>query len=111
MNIDIKRIGTVDVLTPKVPLVDDDAEEFVEIVKTQLDAPNPRFVLDMHEVPYMSSRGIEGLVEAATDLQQRGGGLRLASVTATCREILELTGHAERIAFFDDTQDAVRSFL
>ena len=111
MNIDAKRVGTVDVLTPQGPLVDEDAERFIEALKTKLQAPNPRFVLDLHEVPYVDSRGIEGLVEAALDLQQRGGRLRLAAVTATCREVFELTGQTQRVEFFDETTDAVRSFL
>jgi len=111
MNIEAKRVGTVDVLTPQGPLVDEDAESFVETLQGKLEAPNPRLVLDLHKVSYMDSRGIEGLVDAALDLQQRGGRLRLASVTATCREVFELTGQSRRVEFFDETQDAVRSFL
>ncbi len=111
MNIDTRRVGTVDVITPSGPLVDEDANTFVETLQTRLESPNPRLVLDMSEVPYMDSRGLEGLVETSYDLQQRGGRLRLASTTATCREILELTGQAQQFDFFDETKDAVRSFL
>jgi stage II sporulation protein AA (anti-sigma F factor antagonist) len=111
MSIDIKRTGTVDVISPKGPLVDEDAEALIENLATALKAANPRFVIDMSEVPYMDSRGVEGLVDAATDLQQRGGRMRLVSVSATCREILEITGQARRVEFFEDTQHAVRSFL
>lgn len=111
MSIDVKRVGTVDVITPRTPLVDEDAEAFVETISAKLAMSNPRFVLDMHEVPYVDSRGIEGLVDASADLLQRGGRLRLAAVAATCREVLELTGHAQRFEFFNSLQDAVRSFL
>ena len=111
MNIECKRVGTVEVVAPKGPLVDEDAERFVALMKDKLTAPNPRLVLDMKEVAYMDSRGIEGLVEAADDLQHRGGRLRLAALTATCREVLELTGQTGRLEFFDETQSAVRSFL
>jgi anti-anti-sigma factor len=111
VRIDTKCVGTVNVLVPQGPLVDEDAEAFIEVVKARLDAPNPRFVLEMHNVPYFDSRGIEGLVEAADELRQRGGRLRLASVPQTCREVLELTGQAQRFEFFDEAHDAVRSFL
>jgi anti-anti-sigma factor len=111
MHIDVKRIGTVDVLTPRGAMVDEDAEEFVGTLQVRLKASNPRFVLDLHEVPYFDSRGLEGLVDAAYDLQQRGSRLRLAAVTATCREVFELTGQAGMMEFFDEPQDAVRSFL
>lgn len=111
MKITTKRVGTVDVLKPHGPLADDDAGVFMETVKTRLSGANPRFVVDLGEVPYLDSRGIEGLVDIARDLQQRGGRLRLASVAQTCREVLDITGHADEVEFFQDSQDAVRSFL
>jgi anti-anti-sigma factor len=111
MKIDSQRIGTVDVITPLGALADEDGGLFIESVKTRLEAPNPRLVLSLQEVPYFDSQTIETLVDAASDLEQRGGRLRLASVTQTCREVLELTGQAERFEFFDSVQDAVRSFL
>lgn len=111
MNIEVKRLGTVDVIAPHGPLVDEDAETLIAAVQKRLATPNPRFVLDLADVPYLDSRGIEGIVEAADDLRQRGGRLRLAAVSATCREILELTGQSRRVEYFDDAHTAVRSFL
>jgi anti-anti-sigma factor len=111
MKISTKRVGTVDVLIPHGALVDDDADSFIQSVQTRLKAPNPRFVLDLHDVPYMDSAGLEALVDAASDLQKRGGRLRLAAVSPTCREVFDLTGHSQQIEFFNAVQDAVRSFL
>ena len=111
MSLDEKRVGTVDVLTPGGPIVDEDADELVAVMKNKLASPNPRFVLNLEKVPYIDSRGIEGLVDSSDELQKHGGRLRLAAVTATCREALELTGQSKRADFFDTLQDAVRSFL
>lgn len=111
MSLEEKRVGTVDVLTPGGPIVDEDADELVSVMNKKLESPNPRFVLSMEKVPYIDSRGIEGIVDSSQELQKRGGRLRLAGVTATCREALELTGQSKRVDFFDTLQDAVRSFL
>jgi anti-anti-sigma factor len=111
MNIEIKRLGTVDVIMPHGPLVDEDAETLIATLQQRLAAPNPRFVIDLADVPYLDSRSIEGIVDAADDLRKRGGRLRLASVTQTCREVFELTGQSQRVEYFDDAQSAVRSFL
>ncbi len=111
MSIEEKRVGTVDVLAPSGPIVDDDAEDLISMMTNRLSSPNARFVLSMEKVPYIDSRGIEGLVESSESLMGRGGRLRLAGVTATCREALELTGQSEKVDFFDTLQDAVRSFL
>lgn len=110
MRISETRVGTVDVIKIGGPLVDDDAEAFISLTKKKLEAKNPRLVFDMDAVAYMDSRGIEGIVEIADELEQRGDRLRLAAVSSTCREVLELTGHASRAEFFEDSQTAVRSF-
>lgn len=111
MKIERKRIGTVEVIGPEGALVDEDAELFAKTLVELLAATNPRFVLDMAQVPFTDSRGIESLVDTAGALHQRGGRLRLAAVTPTCREVLELTGQSRLVEFFDSAQDAVRSFL
>ncbi len=111
MSIEEKRVGTVDVMTPGGPIVDEEAEELIALMTKKLDAANPRFVLSMEKVPYIDSRGIEGLVETSDSLKNRGGRLRLAGVTPTCREALELTGQSKKVDYFDTLQDAVRSFI
>ncbi len=111
MSIEEKRVGTVDVMAPGGPIVDEEAEELIALMTQKLSAANPRFVLSMEKVPYIDSRGIEGIVEASDSLMSRGGRLRLTGVSATCREALELTGQSKKVDYFDTLQDAVRSFL
>jgi anti-anti-sigma factor len=104
-------VGTVDVFAPIGALVDQDGEAFVKTLSQRLKSASPRIVVAMHEVPYVDSAALEGLLQAAEELQDRASALKLANVTATCREILELTGLASRFRFFKDVQDAVKSFL
>ena len=111
MKVEQRQVGTVSVLTPIGPLVDDDAVSFLEVLVERFDAPNPRVVVAMHEVTYMDSVALEGLVNASDELSARAANVKLARVTPTCREIFELTGVASRFRFFNDVQDAVRSFL
>lgn len=98
-------------MTPGGPIVDEEADELIALMTGKLNSPNPRFVLNMGKVPYIDSRGIEGIVETSESLKSRGGRLRLAGVTATCREALEITGQSKKVDYFDTLQDAVRSFL
>jgi anti-anti-sigma factor len=111
MKVEQQRIGTVDVLTPVGTLIEQDAERFLKTLMARVRATNPRVVLDMHEVPYMDSAALEGLLTAAEELSESASALKLAGVTATCREILELTGLSARVRFFEDVQGAVKSFL
>lgn len=111
MKIEQQQVGTVDVFTPIGPLVDQDGETFVRTLSQRLKSANPRVVVAMQEVPYVDSEALEGLLDATEDLFDRASALKLAAVTPTCREILELTGLSTRFRFFKDVQDAVKSFL
>ncbi|MBU0718957.1 MAG: STAS domain-containing protein [Planctomycetes bacterium] len=111
MKVEQERVGTVDVLSPMGALVDEDAEMFCRVLQEHVRQPNPRIVVVMQGVPYMDSKALEGLLDATEDLNDRALSLKLAGVTATCREILELTDQARHFRFFNDVQDAVRSYL
>lgn len=111
MKIEQQRIGTVDILAALGALVDEDASQFRKLLLERLQSPNPRVVVSMPDVPYMDSVALEGLLEATDELADRASALKLADLTPTCREILELTGLSVRFRFFNDVQDAVKSFL
>lgn len=111
MKIERQTVGTVDVLTPVGPLVDQDATSFSKVLHDRVCESNPRVVVSMQQVAYLDSAALEGLLDATDELSDRATSLKLANVPATCREILELTGISARFGFFEDVQDAVRSFL
>ena len=96
MKIERQRVGTVEVLTPAGPLVDQDGEKFLKILVERLDTTTPRVVLSMQEVPYMDSVALEGLLDMTEKLNE---------------QILGLTGLGGRFRLFSDVSDAVKSFL
>jgi len=111
MKIERSTVGTVDVLKPSAALIEDDATDFTKLLLARLKSPNPRVVVSLQDVPYMDSTALEGLLDGSDELAQRAAALKLAQVPPTCREILELTGLAGRFRFFEEVQDAVRSYL
>ena len=111
MRIEQQRVGSVDILMPVGALVDEDGEQFVDTLLTRLRISNPRLVLAMQEVPYMDSAALALLVLSSDRLVDRAASLKLAAVTSTCREILELTGLSDRFQFFNAMEDGVRSYL
>lgn len=111
MKIERQRVGTVDVMTPQGALVDQDGGKLVQALLERLSSANPRLVLAMQEVPYMDSAALEGLLDATERLNEQASALKMANLTPTCREILELTGLSGRFRLFKDVSDAVKSFL
>jgi anti-anti-sigma regulatory factor len=89
MKTDMQRVGSVDVFTPIGPLADEDAGSFAAALGPKLEAATPRVVISLKEVPY----------------------LKLASLTPTDREILEVTGLTPHFAIFESVEDAVRSYM
>ena len=113
MKIEQRKVGSVDIFTPMGALVDQDADTFCKALMQRLSSggSNPRVGIAMHNVPYMDSAALEGLLQATELLNERATSLKLAAVTPTCREIFELTGLSARFRFFKDAEDVVKSFL
>lgn len=111
MKIGRQKIGTVEVLSPVGPLTDEDAKQFGKTLRERVTVPNPRLVVVLKEVPVLDSVALESLLDASDQLAPLATSLKLAEVTPTCREILELTGLSGRFRIFNETQDAVRSFI
>lgn len=109
MKVDSEPFGLVTVVTPHGPLTREELAEFVTAAEDAAAAKDGRVVLDMHDVPYLDSGGIEALLALAG-----GDGAavrpRLARVDETCREALNLTKALGRIEVFDTVESAVRSF-
>jgi anti-sigma B factor antagonist len=67
-------------------------------VGKQLDAP--LLVLDLSELGFLGSVGLEVLVDARDQLAARGGALRLVTGGAVVRRPLELTGLTRLLACY-----------
>lgn len=111
MKVEQQDVGTVRVLAPFGALVDDDAQEFMTKLTRRLETGSARIVVDMHEVPYMDSAALEGLLGVSEAMADCAMSLRLSRVSPTCREILELTDCSGHFSFFENVQDAVKSYL
>lgn len=111
MRIDEQRQGAVLVLRLDGPLTGEDAEHFKTRLLKALDENFGRFVLDVSQIPFVDSRGLEVLVEVNEKMVQGGQSLKLCAINDTLRRVLELTDLSTLFEHFEDTNVAVRSFL
>jgi anti-sigma B factor antagonist len=70
-----------------------------------------KVVLEMGGVDRLDSTGLGLIVRYANSLRQRGGDLRLAAVTPTIMEVLQLTRLDSILKIFSSEDEAVLSFL
>ena len=111
MRIDTQKVGAVTVLEPRGPIVQDDADAFGQRLEQALRQSMGRLVIDVAEVPYLDSQGLEILTDAAEQLQSTGQSLRLSGANETLRTVFEITELHQHFDHYQDIHTAVRSFL
>ncbi|HSW47084.1 MAG TPA: STAS domain-containing protein [Phycisphaerae bacterium] len=111
MKIDRLRVGSVGVVAPHGAITQAEADELVAAIESTRQSAAGRIVLDMSDVPYADSRILETMLDFADRQRSDGQAAKLAGLTETCREILDLTELLGEFEVFDSVDSAVRSFL
>ena len=141
MKVDVQRHGTVTVIVPQDALTESTLPALQECLAGDGVLSAVRMVLDLSQAPYLDSAGIEFLLsfcgnpplqtEARRNEVREGpraaadagrpvavrapgmGGLRprLAALTETVREALDVTDTLRRFSIFDSVHAAVRSYV
>jgi anti-anti-sigma factor len=69
----------------------------------------PRVVVDLAEVTFMDSSGLNALLRTHRAVQARGGTLALAGAQQTVARLLEMTGLEEVIPVFPGVDEAIEA--
>jgi anti-sigma B factor antagonist len=91
-------------------LVWEEARQFLAELEVLLTSDRPRLVLDFSNVRHVDAAGVEMLLCCMEEVMKRGGDLKLASVPAATKRVLEMTGVDRLFEIFDNSSDAVESF-
>ncbi len=106
----VTQQGAVSVVSGKETVTEPNLEELNRVFEQCLIASSPRVVLNLAEVPFFDSLGLEWLLDIADRCLARGGQLQIAVPGSLCRDILSATGVGDQFERFDDVRSAVRSF-
>jgi anti-sigma B factor antagonist len=83
---------------------------FEENIQNILARGQTRIVLDMNNVGFIDSAGLETLLSLRDNCNENGKTLKLAALDETCSKILELTRLDREFDRYDELAQAVRSF-
>ncbi len=112
MRIEQHKHGAVTVLKPRGPVTSqEDAERLRAEGFETLGKTLGRFVLDVSDMAFVDSHGLEALVDLTRELNAGGRSLCLCGVGETLREVMAITDVAAMFSMHEDVQGAVRSFL
>lgn len=101
--------GTL-VFAPREAIVQSECDELRGfIAEKALSGPSVHTVMDLGEVPFIDSTGLELLCDLKRACAEVGGQFMLACVTDICQEILRLTDLSSRFDIFDSVEEGVKS--
>jgi stage II sporulation protein AA (anti-sigma F factor antagonist) len=109
VKIESQGHNSVTVVVPHGPLIGEESLDLQRAVDTAFTSGARRVVLDLADVPYLDSGGIELLLEIGNVTRAPQQRPTLAAVTETCMEALELTDVLPRLEVFDTVENALRS--
>lgn len=84
--------------------------DFEDGIRVELDAGHNRLVLDMAEVPFISSAGLGILMSVIEEIRDVNGDLVLAAVVPEVYRIFDLLEFTTLFRFFDTVDAAVAGF-
>ena len=112
MRVETTKHGAVSVVRPEGPVIsEDDANLLRNEAFEVLGITLGRFVLDVTEMSFVDSFGLEALVDITNELGAGGQMLKLCGLSDTLREVLAITDLMAKFQEFEDVPSAVRSFL
>ena len=112
MEITIRELSAVDVVTVVGRVDSSTAPQLDQVLKGLVDNGRFKLILDLAGVAYMSSAGLRAMVSCLREVKKgvRMGDLRLAALSARVAEVLELAGLNQVFQIFEDQVGAVGSF-
>ena len=111
MKIDLEKHGTVSVVVPRDALTESTVPELQRALSGAGRGGGMRLVFDLRNVPFIDSAGLELLLGVAGNAAVGALRPRLAGLSDTVREALDLTDTLSRFYVFDTVESAVKSYL
>ena len=110
LNINRESLRRVELITISGRLDSSNAGELDELFNKCTEAGRHNLVVDLSDVPYMSSAALRAFVSALRRCKNRGGDVRIAAPSERVKEVLALAGLDALFQTYDDTTTAVGSF-
>ncbi|MBN1900142.1 STAS domain-containing protein [Candidatus Sumerlaeota bacterium] len=109
MEIKFERLRDIQVVTLKGSLDSENVSELKKIFDDFLQASRSRIVVDLEEVDSIDSSVLAVFVTRSHDFDKRGGGLYLAGVKDSIRDILDSFSLTPFFRIFTDVNEACKS--
>ena len=86
------------------------SKDLAEVFNNELEKGYVNFVFDLGNLDYSSSAGIRIFLGSARESRQKGGDLRIGSITPQVRKIFDLSKFDKVVKVFETLGEAINSF-
>ncbi len=88
----------------------EDTKQFNDLLHKLIDEGKKNIVVDLSDVKFMNSSGLGMMIGGLTTMKKAGGNLKLARVTEKIESLLIITKLITIFEFYENVDDAIKSF-
>jgi anti-anti-sigma factor len=111
MHITIKEQKLISTVMIAGPVTQDDTATLRNRLSDAMDSGKIKLIVDLQEIPYLSSKFLAALIDTKNSVISRGGDLKLANANIMIKNLFEMTRLNAKIEIFESEEDARKSFL
>lgn len=112
MDLEVTTVDSIVIITLHQRLDAKQSAEVEPIILSHLESEQPRVLLDLRDVSYMSSAGLRLMLMFHRTAQEKGGKVGLIGISEHIRDVMSATGFLEYFTLFhsvDEGLNALRS--
>lgn len=110
MKLDISKMGDITVLRYEGSLDADNLAGFKKAVYEAADKGAVKFILDASKIDFIDSMGLGVIISLLRRIKQKGGDIKISSLTADVRTIFEITKLYRLFDVHDNEKSALDAF-
>jgi anti-anti-sigma factor len=107
MEVTFDHLGELLLITISGRLDTNTAPEFDAKVAPLLAQPNPRIVIDLSAVSYISSAGLRSILQLVKHTAAHGGRVGLYGAPSHIVEVIEISGFPALLDLYPDRESAI----
>jgi anti-anti-sigma factor len=107
MKVSSYQAGGAWVLGPREAITQAECDELRNTAE-ETAGSGGTLMVDLAEVPFIDSAGLEMFLELNRNCRERGGRLKLVGLNETCEEIFRVTDLADRFDIYQSVEKAAK---
>ena len=107
MTIEVERRGDAAIVTAHGAIAEVEAHRLERELLSQIDQGAVKIVVDLSDVPFITSAGLAAFMLAHKRVRGQGGGVRLVGTQPLVRHIIEVTKLTKLFTLHDSVGEAL----